>query len=180
MGLLSLSLVDLELSGLGLAHFLHALTQLVALEVLNAIGNNFAQLPAGVTALSRLTVLTLGRRVSRDDRLQLHEKRPLNVVALGDLSGFPALRELTFCFCEVVLCMSLPGGAVQHACLASICFCNAHPAPECALMVLQLSQALRRTRRGSVVSSAEWWLDTNAQEQAPCQKCTAALKACEV
>ena len=126
-------------------------------------------------------MLTVGRRVSPDDRLQLHEKRPLNVVALGDLSGFPALRKLTFRFCEVVLCMSLPGGAVQHASLASICFCNAHPAPECALMVLQLSQALRRMGRGSVESIVEGFMHGQAaQGQAPCQKFTAALAACEL
>ena len=175
--------MDLDLSRLGLTHFLHALTQLTALKCLDASGNNFAQLPAGITALSRLTVLTLGRRASPNDMLQLHEKRPLNVVALGDLSGFPALRELTLTFCEVVLCMSLPCGAVQHTCLALIYFYNAHPAPECALMVLLLSRALKRTGRGSVVCRVLNFPVNNplelAQERAPCYKFMAALEACE-
>ena len=151
MGMLTLSLVDLDISGLGLAHFPVRLTQLRALESLDAGANGFAVLPAGVTALSRLTELTLGRLESAHDPLQQDEARPLDVRALGDLSGFPALRKLSFCSCEVVLCMSLPGFAVQHASLESICFCGAHPAPKCALMVLQLSQELRQLGRGSVL-----------------------------
>ena len=41
--------------------------------------------------------------------------------------------------------------AARHASLVRLCFSFAHPATECALMVLQLSQALRRLRRGSVL-----------------------------
>ena len=155
MGLLSLSLVDLDISGLGLAHFPGRLTQLRALESLDASANGFAELPAGVTALSRLTELTLGRRVSADDPLQQTKTWPLDVVALGDLSGVPALRKLSFRFCEVALCMSLPGGAVQHTSLESICFCNAHLAPECVPMVLQLSQALKQLGRSGVLKVAD-------------------------
>ena len=70
--------------------------------------------------------------------------------ALGDLSGFPALRELTLKHCEIVLCPSLLG-AVQHASLTRMSFHYAHPAPECEEMVLQLSQELGRLGRGSVV-----------------------------
>ena len=154
MGRLRSSLVDLDISGLGLAQFPLALTQLVALEFLDASRNEFAELPAGIMALSRLTELTLGRLVSYNDLMQLHAKRPLNVVAPGDLSGFPALCTLTFQLCEVVLCMSLLGGTVHHTSLASMCFCSAHPAPDCAPMVLQLSQDLRRLRRGSILNLA--------------------------
>ena len=184
MGLLSSSLLDLKLSGLGLMHFPIALTQLVALRSLDASKNQFAELPAAITALSRLTGLALGRLMSRRDHLQLHETRRLDVRALGDLSGFPALCELTFSYCEVTLC-HLVLGAVRHASL-TLCFCLAHPAPECAQVVLQLSQALRRMRRGSVVSNTSddrLFLDDvleDAQGQAPCQKFTAALEACKL
>ena len=154
MGLLSLSLVDLEVSGLRLTHFPDALTQLVALERLVANKNEFAKLPASVTALSRLTELALGRLVTGSGILRPHKIYPLDVRALGDLSAFPALRTLSFAFCEVALCVSLPGGAVQHPSLESICFCLAHPAPDCVPMVLQLSQELRRLRGGSVVKVA--------------------------
>ena len=61
MGSLSSTLLHLDLSGHALAHFPLALTQLVALENLVADRNRFAKLPAGITALSRLTWLTLGR-----------------------------------------------------------------------------------------------------------------------
>ena len=124
-----------------------AIMQLAALEHLDAKENSIAELPAEITALSRLTELVLGRRYSRD---LLHMLPPLDVRALGDLSAFPALGRLAFHCCEVVLCESMLG-AVRHASLTSIAFYASHPAPECALTVLQLSQALRRLRRGSVL-----------------------------
>ena len=109
--------------------------------------------------------------------MQLHDKRPLDVRALGDLSAFPALRELTFDFCEVILSHSMLE-TVRHSSLTTVCFCNAYPAPECALMVLQLSQALRGLGRGRVVSEA--WPYSRALQNlhAPCQKFKIALEAC--
>ena len=70
--------------------------------------------------------------------------------ALGDLSGFPALCRLRFAFCEVMLCGSMLS-AVRHASLARVAFVVSHPAPECAPLLLQLSQALKRLGRGSVL-----------------------------
>ena len=129
MGSLRSTLHHLDVSGLRLAQFPIALTQLVKLEYLNARENVFAELPAGITALSRLTELVLGRLLLCSDPLQLQTTRPLDARALGDLSHFPALRELTFDFCEVMLCRSVLGAA-QHASLGSLVFCVAHPAPE--------------------------------------------------
>ena len=182
MGLLSSSLLHFNITGLGLMHIPLAVTLLRALQHLNASMNEFAELPGAITALSGLKELRLGRVNSYKDPLQLHGVRRLDVRALGDVSGFPALHELTFNFCEVVLCHSMLG-AVQHACLTTLCFRIAHPAPECTLMVLQLSQALRRTGRGSVVSKP--WATVHydlrdAQGQAPCQKFAAALKTYEL
>ena len=96
-----------------------------------------------------LTELGLGRAYD-DVPLQLRGKRPLDVRAMGDLSRFPGLCKLTFCFCEVVLCCSVLGAA-QHASLTGLCFDCAHPAPECAPAVLQLSRELWRLGRGSVL-----------------------------
>ena len=181
MGLLSSSLTHLTISGL--KQFPLPVTQLSALECLDASGNLFAKLPAGITALSRLTELRLGRVMSEEDPLQLRVKRPLDVRALGDLSGFPALRELTLDYCEAMLCSSLLG-AVRHASLVSLCLRIAHPAPECAATVLQLSGELRRMRRGSVVKHvSQTWPDLRralhrARDRAPCQKFRAALEAC--
>ena len=111
--------------------------------------------------------------------MQLHEKRSLDVRALGDLSGFPALCELRFDLCEVTMCQSMLG-AVRHASLVRLCFTVAHPAPECALMVLQLSQALRCLKRGSVLMIIDCdrlgsHAVRNTQGRAPCQNFKAAL-----
>ena len=152
MGSLSSSLLRLKCCGVGVTQFPLALTQLVALEHLNASGNEFAGVPAAITALSRLTGLVLGRTFC-EDVLQEGERRPLDVRTLGDLSGFPALRMLMFDYCEVMLCESMLG-AVRHASIVRIAFHVSHPAPECAAMVLQLSQALRRIGRGGVLSFA--------------------------
>ena len=151
MGSLGSTLLHLDLSGHALTQFPLALTQLVALESLVANENEFAELPAGITALSRLTELTLGRagRQSKD-KFQQHGKRPLDVRALGDLSAFPALSRLSFVYCEVIMCTSMLG-AVRHASLASIEFCMSHPAPECAIVVLQLGHALKQLKRGKVL-----------------------------
>ena len=180
MGLLSSSLLHLEVSGL--TQFPVAMTQLVALKSLKASENKCSELPAGITALSRLTELTLGRLMSKKDPMQLHVKRSLDVRALGDLSGFPVLRELTLEFCEIRLCPSLLG-ALQHASLVNLCFCIAHPAFECALMVLQLRHELRRLGRGAVVRSSTAdprcvYALRKARGRAPCQKFAAALEAC--
>lgn len=70
-------LLHLHFSMLGLARFPLALTQLVALQSLHATENHCAELPAGITALSRLTELRLGRFMDHDDPLQLQRKRPL-------------------------------------------------------------------------------------------------------
>ena len=152
MGALCSTLLHLDISGLRLAQFPVALSQLVALKCLDASRNDFTELPAGITALSGLTEVTLGRGYAPvNPGGQLHGVRALSAVAMGDLSGFPALRKLTFAWCEVWLCMSLLGGAVRHTSLESICFLSAYPSQECAPMVLQLRQELRRLRRGSIL-----------------------------
>ena len=156
MGSLGSTLRHLSLSGQGLTLFPLALTQLVALEHLDLRENEFAELPAAITALSRLTELVVGR----GDQVDPHEDgdpgplvvRALDARALGDLSGFPALCRLHFGFCEVTLCDSILG-AVRHASLASMSFGLSHPARGCAVVVLQLSRALKRLGRGSVLRS---------------------------
>ena len=151
----------------------------MALEGLDAFNNEFAELPAGITALSRLTELTLGRIKRSKDPLQVHVKRPLNAVALGDLSGFPALCKLSFYDCEVKLYMSMLDGAVQHRRLSSILFSNAHPTPECAPMVLQLSQQLRRSSMLDLTGGGLGsWGKCPAQDLPPFYKFQAALGLC--
>ena len=185
MGSLTLSLRHLDFCGHGLDRFPLALTQLAAFKCLKASRNEFAELPAGITALSRLTELSLGRVMSDEDPEQLHSKRPLDVRALGDLCGFPALCALSFDACEVLLCGSLLG-AMRHTSLTSLTFCNAHPAPESALTVLQLGQALRRLRHGSMLRLRDTFRLTcrvvqgraRADPLSPFQNFKAALEAC--
>ena len=187
MGALSVSLLHLDISGHMGTRFPIALTQLGALEHLNAEKSEFTELPAGITALSRLTQLILGRMMRYDeDPLQLRGKRPLNVRALRDLSGFPALRKVTFAFCEVMLSPSVLG-TVQHTSLTSLCFHFSHPAPECAPAVLQLSRELLRLRRGSVLKAVIKHVHgrfsgelRGAQGRAPCQMFVADLEACRL
>ena len=184
MGTLKSTLVHLDFSNHCLKTFPVAVVQLAALEHLNASGNEFGELPAAITALSSLTELALGRAVSRDDPLQLHATRPLNVRALGDLSGFPALCKLSLDSCEVMICESVLG-AVRHASLASLNFSGAHPARECAPVVLQLSHALRRLGRGGVIKLLDREYRTNfadhaatdVQGQAPFEKFKASMQA---
>lgn len=67
MGSQGLTLVHFNFNGFGLSQFPVALTQLVALKCLRATRNEFAQLPAAITALSRLMELRLGRMMSGED-----------------------------------------------------------------------------------------------------------------
>ena len=98
MGLLTLTLSHITCRGLGLTQFPLALTQLAALEHLDASRNDFAEVPAAITALSRLTALELGRTVPDD--LEDWDDPPylymdtLDARAVDDLSAFPALRWL--------------------------------------------------------------------------------------
>ena len=178
MGVLGLSLLHLDISGLRLPHVQLALTQLVALQDLNACGNEFSELPAGITALSGLKELRLGRVDCPDNFLQVHEKRPMNAVALGDLSGFTALCNLTFEYCEVNLCMSVRDGAARHRSLTSLFFHYAHPAPECAPMVLQLSQDLRRSSVVKLRDGDSSWDDCPAAALPPFFQFKTALELC--
>ena len=157
LGSLRSMLQHLDFSGQGLAQFPLAVTQLVALECLNAEHNEFAELPAAISALSRLTELTLGRIERSYDPLQGYEASPLDVRVLGDLSAFPALRTLTFECCEVLVCDAIPAAA-RHPCLEDLTLKYAHPAPKCAPAVLRLGQEAKKLGRGRFGRSLIGWI----------------------
>ena len=146
---MSPKMLHLSLAGHGLTQFLLVLTQLMALEHLDVRGNEFAELPVDITALSRLTELVLGRLVPEPESLHLHEQPPLDARALGDLSAFPALCKLFLHDCSVTLCASMLG-VTRHASLMKLYFRRSRFPLECALVLQQLSQALERLGRGSV------------------------------
>ena len=144
---MSHNVLHLSLAGHGLAQFPLVLTQLVALEHLDARGNDFADPPTAVTALSRLTELVLGRMPTLEP---WEPDEPLDVRALGDLSAFPALCKLYIHACEV----ALPGsvlGVTWHASLTELWFYDVRFTLESAPLVRQLRQALEQMGRGSVL-----------------------------
>ena len=155
MGSSSSGLQHLDICGHGLTEFPLAVMQLVALRCLRADGNEFAELPAAITALSRLTELRLGRTECHASPVHLRVKLPLDVRALGDLSSFPRLRKLILHCCEVLVCESVVG-VVRHASLQCFYFSASYPAPVCMPVVLQLSLALTRLGRGSVLKVESW------------------------
>ena len=98
MGSLRLGLLHLDISGHRLTRFPLALTQLVALECLKADENGFAKLPAGITALSRLTELTLGRDDFSSDPCR---QRPTGCARAGRPVCLPGALQAELRFCEV-------------------------------------------------------------------------------
>ena len=89
-GSLSSTLRHLTFAGYRLTQFPLALCHLVALDYLDADRNDFAVLPAAITALSRLAVMVLGRRPEHPTWPS--HPHPLDVRALGDLSGFGTVQ----------------------------------------------------------------------------------------
>ena len=156
MGSLSTTLTYLDFGGHWLTRFPHVVMQLGALKVLIATNNDFAVLPPAITALSRLAELRLGRIMPPVDPQHIvpfidpERRPPLDVRALGSLSSFPALRRLSLAACEVIVRESF-SVAAQHPAIEKISFRQAHPAPGCAQTVQQLSSALVRMGRGSVL-----------------------------
>ena len=153
MGALRSSLLHLCCSGSQLTQFPLALTQLVALEHLDASKNEFAVVHAGITALSRLTELVLGKSLCHK---QETAGGPLDVRALGDLSAFPALCKLYVQDCKVALSASVLG-VTRHASLTKFDLQTATFALESALLVRELSEALERLGRGSVLEVGSRW-----------------------
>ena len=93
----------------------------------------------------------------------------------GDLHVRSALRGTVFC--EPLL------NAVQHSSLTSLLLGSAGPAPKCALMVLQLSQALKQMERGNMLEFVykDQWADLGVQDvhgQAAFNRFQAALQGC--
>ena len=180
MGSLSPTLLSLDVSIVDLAAFPLAVTQLTALQCLQAHRNSFSVVPAGITALGRLETLELGRR--GDPGHTATRRMPVKKIdasALGDLSSFPLLSTLGVARCEVKLSSAF-GGAAGHGRLANLVFRNAYPAPECVVTVLQYRQELQRQGRGGVLQLKECLIPARLTRQdiTPCRKFRLALEAC--
>jgi len=77
--------------------------------LLDLSGSCFEQLPEGVSALTALEELRLGRHATGD----LEIGGSLDARALGSLDGFPKLRKLSFANCSVLFCSHFQAAAAH-------------------------------------------------------------------
>jgi len=96
-----------------------AMTRLVNLDL---TGSCFERLPEGVSALTALTYLCLGRHYAPGEI-----GGSLDARALGNLACFPSLHRLGFDHCSVQFCPSFPAAAA-HPCLEDLVLSKSYPA----------------------------------------------------
>jgi len=94
------------------------------LQHLWAIDCRFDRLPAGVSALTALTELRLGRHSAHG----MEVGGSFDARALGDLARFPNLRTLTFENCRVLFCSDFQAAAA-HPRLEQLALETSYPAP---------------------------------------------------
>ncbi len=118
---------------------------MTCLTDLNLGGNCFEQLPEGMTALTALETLCLGRHSASPDEVG----GALDARALGNLAGFPALRSLSFVTCSVQFCPSFQAVAA-HPCLESLELWTSYPAPgpSCVAFLTFVAALLQQGRAG--------------------------------
>jgi len=118
------SLTDLMLAGSRLQAFptgALAATRLTHLDLMDCC---FEQLPEGVSVLTGLEDLCLGRHAAVDSGVG----GTLDARALGSLAGFPSLRRLQVFNSEVLLCPSFQAAAA-HPRLERLQLSVSYPAP---------------------------------------------------
>jgi len=138
-----------------------AMTCLTALDLNNSC---FEEVPEGVSVLTALEALTLGRH--SEDLWAIGGT--LDARALGNLARFPYLRSLTFIRCSVLLCPSFQAAAA-HPCLRNLALVTSYPAPgpSCAAFLGFVAALLQQGRAGvlrvrdSVVQGAGQHEDQN-------------------
>ncbi len=118
---------------------------MTGLTCLDLRGTCFEEVPEGVSVLTCLTELSLGR----------HSPGPgevggaLDARALGNLAGFPALRSLEFGHCSVRFGPSFQAAAA-HPCLKKLELANSYPAPglSCVASLNFVAALLQQGRAG--------------------------------
>ena len=102
----------------------------------------FGRLPEGVSALTCLETLLLGRHAASMEVGGAFDAR-----ALGSLAGLPYLRELGFANCRVLFCSDFQAAAA-HPRLQRLVLDTSHPAPGPSCMaLLGFVHALLQRRR---------------------------------
>ena len=139
------SLRRLSLTGHNMPAFPPGILTASRLTHLNLSPGCFEQLPEGVSALTALEELRLGRHAAGEMEIG----GTLDARALGGLAGFPNLRSLTFDNCSVLLC---PGfqAAAAHPCLEDLELITSYPAcgASCAAVLAFATNLLQQGRPG--------------------------------
>ena len=138
------SLTDLTLMGHNMPTWPACVLAATHMTSLNLACNCFEQLPEGVTVLTALQTLYLGRQCGGKQEIG----GALDARALGSLDCFPALHELGFANCSVLFDPSFQAAAA-HPCLHYVELSTSYPAcgPSCqafmgfALALLQQGRA---------------------------------------
>ncbi len=140
------SLSCLSLTGHDLLVFPPGILTARRLTHLNLSLSCFEQLPEGVSALTALEELHLGRHAAGGG---MEVGGTLDARALGSLAGFPCLRSLTFVACSVLLCPSFQAAAA-HPRLTRLQLCNSYPdrGPSCGPFLGVVITLLQRGRLG--------------------------------
>ena len=139
------SLRRLCLTGHNLPVFPASILTATRLTHLDLSPGCFEQLPEGVSVLTALEDLRLGRRAAGEMEIG----GTLDARALGSLARFPNLRSLSFAYCCVLFC---PGfqAAAAHPCLEELELQTAYPGlgASCAAVLAFATTLLQQGRPG--------------------------------
>ncbi len=117
------------------------------LTQLDLSANSFEQLPEGVSVLTALQELSLGRRTADDMEIG----GALDARALGSLTGFRKLRSLGLANCSVLFCSDFQAAAA-HPCLERLQLHASYPAPGLSLdAFLAFATTLQQQGRSDVL-----------------------------
>ncbi len=137
------SMLRLSLAGHSLRAFPPGVLAMKCLVLLDLSGSCFEQLPEGVSALTALEELRLGRHAAGE----LEIGGSLDARARGSLAGFPKLRRLSFANCSVLFCSHFLAAAA-HPRLERLELRASHPVlyPSCGAFVAFVITLLQQGR----------------------------------
>jgi hypothetical protein len=141
------SFTQLGLQGHNLTSFPVAVLTMRRLTHLNLAQCYFSQLPEGVSVLTALESLQLGRHNQGPEMNAIGGA--IDARALGSLAGFPHLRQLTFVNCSVIFCPSFHAAAA-HPRLSWLELFTSYPAsgPSCLAFLGFVGSLLQQGRPG--------------------------------
>ena len=140
-------LTDLGLQGHNIGNFPAAVLTMRRLTHLNLARSYFSKLPEGVTVLTALETLHLGRHNTGPGICAIGGA--IDARALGSLAGFPNLQRLYLFICSVLFCPSFLAAAA-HPRLSSLLLFTSYPAsgPSCLAFLGFVGSLLQQGRSG--------------------------------